>query len=99
MPSVRSLAALAASLVAIAASPIIKRQDAALAPPFLNLAAQLKGKLWFGTASDIPGPEQQNAEYTKILGDPLIFGQLTPANYMKVRLGDDLEKCLADGDW
>ena len=52
--------------------------------PWLNTLAQQAGKLWFGTASDIPGVEQQNKEYMEILQDNRIFGQLTPANSMKV---------------
>ena len=55
------------------------------APPYLNDLAQSHGKLWFGTAVDIPGSgEDNNTEYQTILNDTNIFGQLTPANYMKV---------------
>lgn len=58
--------------------------DPAIAPPYLNSLAQKEGKLWFGTASDIPGPEQSDVEYMTILNDTNIFGEITPANYMKV---------------
>lgn len=51
--------------------------------PYLNNLAQAAGKLWFGTAADVPGPEQQDQEYMTILNDTRIFGQITPANYMK----------------
>ena len=54
-------------------------------PPWLNDLARERGKLWFGTAADIPGPEQQDEQYMTILNDTNIFGELTPANYMKVR--------------
>lgn len=54
-------------------------------PPPLNVLARAAGKDFFGTASDIPGPEQDNAAYMAILEDNKIFGQLTPANGMKVR--------------
>jgi len=55
-------------------------------PPYLNELAQKHGKLWFGTAADIPGPEQQDEGYMSILNDTKIFGEITPANYMKVNL-------------
>jgi hypothetical protein len=55
-------------------------------PPYLNDLAQADGKLWFGTAADIPGVEQQDVGYMTILNDTRIFGQVTPANYMKVSL-------------
>jgi hypothetical protein len=54
-------------------------------PPYLNSLAQKAGKLWFGTAADIPGPEQSDVNYMKILNDTKIFGEITPANYMKVQ--------------
>lgn len=53
-------------------------------PQNLNELAQARGKLWFGTAADVPGAEQQDVGYMTILNDTNIFGQLTPANYMKV---------------
>lgn len=57
----------------------------ATASPYLNDLAQSQGKLWFGTAADIPGTgEDTNQEYQTILNDTDIFGQLTPANSMKV---------------
>lgn len=55
-------------------------------PPWLNDLAREHDKLWFGTATDIPGPEQQDEGYMTILNDTNIFGCLTPANYMKVSL-------------
>jgi endo-1,4-beta-xylanase len=55
-------------------------------PPYLNELAQKHGKLWFGTAADIPGPEQQDEGYMSILNDTKIFGEITPANYMKVNI-------------
>jgi hypothetical protein len=55
-------------------------------PPYLNELAQKHEKLWFGTAADIPGPEQQDEGYMSILNDTKIFGEITPANYMKVSL-------------
>lgn len=70
-------------------SPLQRRQGSKdggpRSPPYLNSLAQQHGKLWFGTAADIPGPEQQNVEYMNILNDTEIFGAVTPANYMKVR--------------
>lgn len=54
-------------------------------PPYLNSLAQKAGKLWFGTAADIPGPEQSDVNYMTILNDTKIFGEVTPANYMKVQ--------------
>lgn len=66
------------------ADPSNSPYASALAPPYLNLLAKAKGKLWFGTATDIPGVEQQDQEYMSILNDSKIFGQLTPANSMKV---------------
>jgi endo-1,4-beta-xylanase len=54
-------------------------------PPYLNHLAQKEGKLWFGTAADIPGPEQSDVNYMTILNDTKIFGEITPANYMKVK--------------
>lgn len=53
-------------------------------PQCLNSLAQKEGKLWFGTAIDIPGPEQSDVNYMTILNDTSIFGEITPANYMKV---------------
>lgn len=61
-----------------------RTKDPSLAAPYLNQAAQRKGKLFFGTATDIPGVEQQNVEYMRILNDTKIWGQLTATNYMKV---------------
>ncbi|KAH6709135.1 putative endo-1,4-beta-xylanase [Leptodontidium sp. MPI-SDFR-AT-0119] len=53
----------------------------------LNELAKQKGKLWFGTAADIPqtneNAEQTDKTYLSILTDPRIFGEMTPANIMK----------------
>lgn len=81
MPSVRSLALLGVAALGTVAVPT--KRDNALAPPFLNTLMQTHGKLWLGTAADIPGPEQQDKEYMTILNDTLIFGEITPANSMK----------------
>jgi len=76
--------ALAVGLAAAAPAPWSPSSfPAATAPPFLNDLAHTKGKLWFGTAADIPGPEQSDVEYMTILNDTNIFGEITPANYMK----------------
>ena len=53
----------------------------------LNDYAQETGKAYFGTAADIPGPEQQDVAYMTQLNNTHDFGQLTPANYMKVGQG------------
>ncbi|KAN0120215.1 glycoside hydrolase family 10 protein [Hyaloscypha variabilis] len=53
-------------------------------PPYLNSLAQGAGKLWFGTAADIPGTaEQTDPDYLRILENPGNFGEITPANIMK----------------
>ncbi|PMD15866.1 glycoside hydrolase family 10 protein [Hyaloscypha hepaticicola] len=53
-------------------------------PRYLNSLAQDNGKLWFGTAADIPGTaEQTDKEYLRILENPKNFGEITPANMMK----------------
>ena len=51
----------------------------------LNDAAKQAGKLWFGTAADIPGPEQNDKYYMKEFSNTHDFGEATPANIMKVR--------------
>ncbi|KEF60808.1 glycosyl hydrolase family 10 [Exophiala aquamarina CBS 119918] len=54
------------------------------APPYLNDLAQAAGKLYFGSATDQPGTgEDENILYQTILNNTHIFGQITPANYMK----------------
>ncbi|EHY53758.1 hypothetical protein HRR83_003972 [Exophiala dermatitidis] len=54
------------------------------APPYLNDLAKAAGKLWFGSATDQPGSgEDENILYQTILNNTNIFGQITPANYMK----------------
>ncbi|KAH8765166.1 penicillium Canescens endo-1,4-beta-xylanase Xyle [Hyaloscypha finlandica] len=51
---------------------------------YLNDLAQDNGKLWFGTAADIPGTaEQTDKDYLRILTNPKNFGEITPANMMK----------------
>ncbi len=53
--------------------------------PNLNALAQRAGKLWFGTAADIPGTDETtDAAYLKLLKEN--FGEVTPANALKVRL-------------
>lgn len=53
-------------------------------PPRLNNLAVKAGKLWFGTAADIPGTaETTDAAYLKLLKEN--FGEVTPANAMKVQ--------------
>lgn len=50
----------------------------------LNDYAKDIGKVYFGTAADIPGPELQDNAYIAVLNNAHEFGQLTPTNYMKV---------------
>ena len=62
------------------------KPDCDTGPPYLNELAQQNGKLWFGTAADIPGTnETSDAGYMAIVTNERIFGELTPANMMKVR--------------
>ncbi|KAK5164514.1 uncharacterized protein LTR77_009720 [Saxophila tyrrhenica] len=50
----------------------------------LNDAAKQAGKLWFGTAVDIPGTgEAQDKFYFREFKSPHDFGEATPANIMK----------------
>jgi endo-1,4-beta-xylanase len=49
----------------------------------LNDAAKVAGKLWFGTAADIPGPEQADYYYMREFNNTHDFGEATPANIMK----------------
>ncbi|MCJ1390275.1 hypothetical protein MMC18_003133 [Xylographa bjoerkii] len=49
----------------------------------LNDLAKATGKLYLGTAADIPGPELSDVGYMTLLNNTHEFGQLTPANYMK----------------
>jgi len=52
--------------------------------PYLNDLAVAAGKLWFGTAADIPGTgEASDPDYQKVLNNTKIFGEITPANGMK----------------
>ena len=88
MRSIIALGAAAAVASAAAIAPVVDLADAypvANGGPYLNEIAQSKGKRWFGTAADIPGTgEYTNKEYMTILNDTRIFGQITPANDMKV---------------
>lgn len=52
----------------------------------LNDYARATGKLYFGSAPDIPGVEQQDVYYIAELENPHDWGQMTPANCMKVSL-------------
>ncbi|CAK4034090.1 glycoside hydrolase family 10 [Lecanosticta acicola] len=50
----------------------------------LNAAAKKSGKLWFGTAADIPGTNEINDPYyMKEFNNSRVFGEATPANAMK----------------
>ena len=49
----------------------------------LNKAAQAAGKLWFGTAVSIPGPQQNDDDYMAEFTSSRDFGGATPANSMK----------------
>ena len=50
----------------------------------LNELAKQAGKVYFGTAVDIPGTAEENDKYyLQQLDNTRDFGQLTPANYMK----------------
>jgi endo-1,4-beta-xylanase len=51
----------------------------------LNDAAKQAGKIWFGTAADIPGDETSDKYYMKEFNNTHDFGEATPANIMKVR--------------
>lgn len=55
--------------------------------PYLDVLAKAAGKHWIGTAADIPQTnaaiEQTDEAYLAILTSP-IFGEITPANVMKV---------------
>jgi endo-1,4-beta-xylanase len=78
-------AALAASLLFSTAGAVPVAETSPTAPPYLNDLAELAGKLWFGTAADIPGTaETSDTAYMNILKDTNIFGEITPANMMKV---------------
>lgn len=53
----------------------------------LNDAAKDAGKLWFGTAADIPGTsETDDPYYMAQFNNSADFGGTTPANIMKVRM-------------
>lgn len=77
---------LATILVALASlQTAISAPHRPTGPRYLNDLAQGNGKLWFGTAADIPGTgEQTDKDYLRILTNPKNFGEITPANMMKV---------------
>lgn len=63
----------------------------------LDALARRNGKHWFGSAADIPGTaETTDAAYLKVLKNN--FGEITPANAMKVcpieRIPYAIEQCL-----
>jgi len=86
MPSLRFIASLA-TILAVGAqalpqgAPLVERQTSLdrFAGPYLNILARQAGKLWFGTAADIPGPEQQDAQYMALLNDTNFFGEVSPS--------------------
>jgi endo-1,4-beta-xylanase len=98
--SIRSLAvvaALAASVLAVPNPAKTKTTASPTAPTTtllatatnkafgLNDAAKQAGKLWFGTAADIPGTgEAQDPFYMREFKNQHDFGEATPANIMKV---------------
>lgn len=67
----------------------------------LNDYARATGKLYFGTAADIPGVEQQDVYYVAELENPHDWGQVTPANYMKVslRMITSLPRVANEAQW
>lgn len=77
---------LATILVALASlQTAISAPHRPTGPRYLNDLARDNGKLWFGTAADIPGTaEQTDKDYLRILTNPKNFGEITPANMMKV---------------
>jgi len=82
MPSIRSIASLLTTLAvgaqALPQAALEERQTSLdrLAGPYLNILARQAGKLWFGTAADIPGPEQSDVQYMTYLNDTNIFGEV-----------------------
>lgn len=75
------------SRVASACSCLVTPTSTPTAGPYLNDLAKAAGKLWFGTAADIPGTDETTDEaYLAILTNPHNFGEMTPANTMKVRI-------------
>ncbi|KAI5365083.1 Putative glycoside hydrolase family 10 domain, glycoside hydrolase superfamily [Septoria linicola] len=93
MPSTRSLVAcllaLSSHVSAVAVSSNVRTLTTTLlASPTgrqsgLNEAAQAAGKMWFGTAINIPGPQQDDQHYMSEFRSSRDFGQATPANSMK----------------
>ena len=49
----------------------------------LDIAAKAAGKLWFGTAANIPGIEENDQYYMEELANWSDFGGVTPANAQK----------------
>ena len=74
----RILIVLAAAVVGAPLEP-----RAGIDSPYLNTAIQSKGKLWFGTAIDVPGTEASDSAYMAIFNNSQIFGEVTPGNQMK----------------
>ena len=56
----------------------------------LHEAAKATGKLWFGTAADLPGSENDDEYYMKEFNNVKDFGCATPANAMKVSFPTDI---------
>lgn len=76
-----------ASRVASACSCLVTPTSTPSAGPYLNDLAKEAGKLWFGTAADIPGTaETTDPDYLAVFTNPHNFGEATPANTMKVRV-------------
>lgn len=75
MPSLRSIASVAATL-AVGAHALPQTSLDRNPGPYLNILARQAGKLWFGTAADIPGVEQNDARYMALLNDTNIFGEV-----------------------
>lgn len=81
MPITRSLSALAGLAAIVEAAPLVQRQD--ISPPYLNDAAQVAGKLWFGSAIDTTSAEYQDQAYMTVFNSSRLWGQTTPGNTMK----------------
>ena len=62
--------------------------------PGLNQLAHAAGLRYFGSAADIPGPEQQDAAYLKVLNNASDIGALVPTNYQKVCRSTLLKKAM-----
>ncbi|KAI0481161.1 glycoside hydrolase superfamily [Xylariaceae sp. FL0804] len=65
-------------------SPTTTITATAASSPGLNDAAKATGKLWFGTAADIPGTDElTDSYYMAEFNNTRDFGGATPANVMK----------------